>query len=117
MSACDLSNYFINSLMKAGPAGSSVCPVYLCTMSDQQLHNVLVTTINRCWETVAGRYVNLAQSDSPKLDNVQNYTCIQRAGRIICQVVEVSPSCQQKLDNCHMSVFCCQVTRRFPLMC
>lgn len=70
--------------MKACPTGSSVCPVHLCPMSDQQLHNVLVSTINRCSETVAGRYVNLAQSDSTKLDKVQNYTCIQGAGRIIC---------------------------------
>lgn len=103
--------------MKAGPAGSSVCPVHLGTMSDQQLHNFLVSTVNRCWETAAGRYVNLAEPDPTKLDIVQNYTCIQRAGRIVCHVVNVSPSRQQELNDCHVSVFCCQVTCRFPLMC
>lgn len=62
--------------MEASPAGSSVCPIDFCAISDQQFHNFLVSTVNRCRETVAGRYVNLEELDSITHDYVHWYTCI-----------------------------------------
>lgn len=50
---CELSYYLINSLMKAGPAGSGVCPIDLCTFTDQQFYNLLVPTVYSCWKKVS----------------------------------------------------------------